>query len=281
MFFFCKSSYRRKEKSSLPVIYRIFESRKRTSLSASQKGSLTLEAACVLPFFCFGMLAICYFFIAVTAAGNVAEGLCEAGKKMAVYASQKEESDSVGEAENIFSLIYVRGEIEKKAGSYLSGLHVNHSSILEEEEMINLAAEYEIKIRVPFFLRKQLLFWQKASVRAWTGQKEKEGEENEDGEGTLVYVTVTGNVYHKDRECSHIRLSIQNVAKTQVAELRNKDGGKYYPCESCGGTGNHVYITETGNRYHSSLTCSGLKRGVIAIPMSQVSNWSACLRCGQ
>lgn len=123
---------------------------------------------------------------------------------------------------------------------------------------------------------------QRARIRAWTGRDKTGGGDGEDAKSNeMVYVTVNGSVYHRSRECSHIRLSVRTVSKAQISGLRNEDGGKYYPCESCGGKGNQVYITETGDRYHSSLTCSRLKRGVLEVPLSQVEKWKPCSRCGK
>ena len=89
-----------------------------------------------------------------------------------------------------------------------------------------------------------------------------------------------GNVYHKSRDCTHIRLSVRQEPESRVSGLRNVDGGKYHPCEKCGGSGSRIYVTDTGDRYHSSAACSGLKREVIEIPLSQAEGWKACSRCG-
>ena len=55
--------------------------------------------------------------------------------------------------------------------------------------------------------------------------------------------------------------------------MRNTYGAKYYPCESCSRNQNPagcVYITSTGNRYHNQETCSGLKRTIRLVKLSQV-----------
>lgn len=40
-----------------------------------------------------------------------------------------------------------------------------------------------------------------------------------------------------------------------------------------------LYITETGNKYHSSLDCSGLKRHIDAVPITEVGGMGACSKC--
>ncbi len=124
----------------------------------------------------------------------------------------------------------------------------------------------------------------RARVRAWTGRTGSGGEEDEgedSGEEETVYVTVTGKVYHRDENCSHIKLSVQTVSRDSLKTKRNASGGKYHACEKCGGgSSDSVYVTVFGDRYHSSLSCSGLKRSVKEVPVSQVKGWRACSKCG-
>lgn len=78
-------------------------------------------------------------------------------------------------------------------------------------------------------------------------------------------------------------LSISSTTLEAVVDQRNEDGGKYYACELCGrdATSNGVvYITESGNAYHSNLGCSGLTRSIYAVPLSEVIGKGVCSRCG-
>lgn len=284
MFFLCSNKYKRKEISSLPRqdCFRK-EGRERISLSVSCKGSLTVETACVLPIFLCGILAFLYFFQAVTMAGKVAEALQDAGKQIAVYAYVKEQAlgEEKTSASKIVSLVYAESRINRALGADAPAVSLMHSSILKRDEMIDLVAEYKFRWKMPFFSLSDFPILQRARVRAWTGSIRAGGGEKEDGETEeRVYVTANGKVYHRSRDCTHIRLSVRQEDKDRVSGLRNADGGKYHPCEKCGGSSSQVYITDTGDRYHSSAACSGLKREVIEVPLSQVEGWKACSRCG-
>lgn len=111
-----------------------------------------------------------------------------------------------------------------------------------------------------------------------------EGEENDEN-GESVYVAENAEVYHLDRECSHLRLSIREVDFDELNNYRNSGGGKYKPCELCGKyeIGDKVYITTDGDRYHTKHTCSGLKRTVSTITESEAQGRGLrlCSRCGK
>ena len=142
-----------------------------------------------------------------------------------------------------------------------------------------LTTEYQVVIPVPLFGIAPVKCSEKMKIKAWSGY-EREGWM--DTGNDTVYVTETGLVYHKDYHCSHLDLSIRMTHLELVEGLRNENGGKYYPCEHCvKGNGGNIYITNSGDRYHSSLSCSGLKRTIYAIPISEAAGKGACSRCGQ
>ena len=128
--------------------------------------------------------------------------------------------------------------------------------------------------------------WQynKVRVHAWTGADRGNGnsEENKKPEN-MVYVTVSGSVYHKKLNCSHLNLSVTKVSGGNVSSKRNENGEKYHACESCSrgqAPESTVYITKSGNRYHNDKNCSGLKRSVRLVKESEAGNLHACKRCG-
>lgn len=131
------------------------------------------------------------------------------------------------------------------------------------------------------FFKGKLLF-RKAEVRAWVGYT-KETFETKDQE-EIVYLTPEGEVCHKSMDCSYLKLSIRSISIGSITEERNLSGGKYLACEYCikkGFSGNTVYITDYGNSYHSTASCRGLKRTIMAVPYSKAGGRRLCSRCGK
>ena len=98
----------------------------------------------------------------------------------------------------------------------------------------------------------------------------------------VVYMTENGSVYHEDRNCTHLQLSISQVSRAEALSQTNQWGKSYSPCEKCKpeASDQTLYITDEGDRYHSNRECSGLKRTVFSVPRSRVRNYRACSRCG-
>ena len=118
-------------------------------------------------------------------------------------------------------------------------------------------------------------------TRAFIGGKLLTGDSGGQLTGeTTVYVAENGVVYHTSRECAHIDLSLHSVYASAVDGLRNSQGGKYYVCELCGGkTPSVVYLTDTGNRYHCSSQCPGIRRTVYEMPLTGGCVLPPCSRC--
>lgn len=261
-------------------------------ITKRKQGSLTLEAACVLPMFLFAMLAVLQFGKVMWVSSAMLAGMQNTAKDMAAYAYIRELDISAGDgvAADLLaggiSAVYARSQIIKNSGfsEDLGRFSLLQSDFLHNN-IIDLAVAYypdDTAMLIPAPKLKAVL---RARVRAWTGREgsgETAGEEGKESqEESTVYVTTTGTVYHKDLNCTHIRLSIQTVTRESVDSKRNSSGGKYHPCERCGsGIGTSVYITDYGDRYHGSLDCSGLKRNILEVPQTEVKGWKPCSKCG-
>ncbi len=118
-------------------------------------------------------------------------------------------------------------------------------------------------------------------IKPWTGYDVTQGK-NRREEDIIVYMTQYGSVYHKDRSCTHISLSIQGVPAAVVGGMVNEEQKAYTPCEYCGDYGfvTMVYITNYGDRYHTSIKCRGLRRYIRSVPLSQVEGVPPCGKCG-
>lgn len=279
---------KRKDRSDLPA--GADETEAKEAAPSGRPGSLTLEAACVMPWFLFAMLAVMQFFKIVTISAAVLAGMQDTAKDMAAYAYIQRLGVSAGEGLTAdlvtggLSAAYAKGRIEQKASFSADDgvLHLWRSSF--HEDIIDLAVTYSAKNTYTLLPIPKVKSALRARVRAWTGRDgDGSGDAEEGGEeqGEMVLVTETGTVYHKDPNCTHLKLSIHRVDRSALGTLRNKSGGKYHACERCGGGGSSLYITDYGDRYHSSLSCSGLKRTVKRVPLSEVENRRACSKCGK
>ena len=100
-----------------------------------------------------------------------------------------------------------------------------------------------------------------------------------------VYITENGRVYHRNSGCSYLNPSVVSCLVNQVDKKRNSSGGRYKPCERCCGAnsngGDVVYITSYGDRYHTDKGCSGIKRGIRQVKLSDVGSMPPCSKCGK
>ncbi len=252
---------------------------KRVSVSASKQASITVEASMTVPIFFLAVITLLYLMEIMAIQTAMRSGLQYAGKKAAEEAyvltmdipSRLEQDivEAIG-AKRLERSIVVGG----RGGVRCDGSRISPRTGIGELQVI-----YEVRLPIPMFGLQPIKYKEKMRIKGWNGY-EKAGLilDNEE----TVYITETGIVYHKNYHCTYLELSIHMVPSGEIGNLRNEGGGKYYPCEHCmRNGGNGVYITDTGNRYHSSLSCSGLKRTIYAVPLSEVVGKGACSRCGR
>ncbi len=259
------------------------------------RGSLTVEAALTLPLILAVLLTFMQFFGAIVFQAKLQSAMENVGRRRSHYYYAVEEIKDEDErsllsdlAEGVVFLVasetVIKGLVleELQGARSPDGLIVNGKSGISfalshyspEDEIIYLTARYKIKIPFLEILRATVQVYQGTAHRIWTGRALPEAEEEQ-----LVYVTENGTVYHTHLSCGSLSLGIKETTLKKVGQARNTSGGKYYPCEYCGdGTGDKVYITTYGDRYHFDRNCSRLKRSITSIPNSQVGDKTLCKR---
>ena len=216
------------------------------SLAPSEyQASICLEASLAFSFFLLffiNIFSIIFLFISYT--GNLAN-LQQQGKKAAAYAYATE------------------------------GIFDSNEDVIRLQKVIGA----EFPLGLLSFSKYKLCV--QCVVKPWTGYDVTGGKKRVE-EDAIVYMTEYGSVYHKNRDCTHLALSIQAVAAYGLSERINEYGECYTACEYCGKNGivTIVYITSYGNRYHTTTKCPGLKRTIKTIPLSQVKGVNPCQKCG-
>ena len=255
--------------------------RERRPIKHKAEGSLTIEASLVIPIFLFAMFLVLSVINLLRFHLNLQEAVHQETKKLALTAYDSWDC-SEGSVRSAVLARLDEGLMNKapiQGGS--SGIDFSGSR-LDNREIVEISAAYEAQLPYDFFHLFDYSFAARCVMHTWIGYEKGLSERTaEKKEEEYVYVTETGTVYHRDRECSYLRLSIRETDRESVKNLRNSSGHKYYACEKCGnGAGSRVYITEDGTCYHSSLSCSGLKRTIMCIPLSEAAGKRPCSRCG-
>ena len=281
------------------------------------KASLTVEAALVMPLFLYFMIAFLYFIQIFSLQEQIQSEITKMGLNLSKTAYVYQEFPGIEEAQNFDQTIFGTdfeiglqeltrtiaegGLLKGCAVKYLDkdwinksciqngfdGISFYSSSVLNDEDCIDIIVRYRVKIPIKLFSLEDMRMIQRVRLRSWTGYEVAASysmEEESDKENELiVYITETGSVYHRSKDCTHIKLSVTSVLGIP-SELRNDNGAKYYSCEACcsGEESNFstYYITSDGTRYHSRNNCSKIKRTVKEIKFSEIGSRLPCKRCG-
>lgn len=267
----------------------------------NNRGSFTVEAALALPVFIFSIAAFIFLFrvilLQVQLQGAMTEASTELQGLAYVDVREKGHDGKQSQFESLSYKVLAKTEIEKyflKKSQYESLLvrkiSYGKSNYERDEGTIDLVASYTIRIPLPVISISTMPVCQRVHTRAFIGVEHLlslNGESGDDkGEnGEYVYITETGTVYHLKLSCSALNLKISQCKRDDIESKRNAAGGKYKKCERCfkgKEEAEHVFICEDGDRYHASLSCSGLKRIIKKVPLEEVKDKvRACYRCGR
>ena len=239
------------------------------------KAAMTVEAALVLPIFLFAMILMGYLGQMIRCQDEVQGALTRIAREASAEYGAFQSSGVKSQAYYIAKLSsYIPGSVGK--------VTFFESHFMEEEDEIDLVAVYQMPTPFAIMGLGNFRFRQRVHTRAFTGV-DRRGKEEEPAE--VVYITNTGRVYHRTRDCTYLKLSISKVLYGDLKFLRNDSGGKYKPCVRCSKgrilvEKDVVWITSYGDRYHTSASCSGLKRKIKEIRLSEVGSRPPCSKCG-
>ena len=245
----------------------------------TSKGSITIEAAFVVPIFFFAMLCMVYLFEMMSLQTTMRNALYSSGKEIAkqaysspIVSSRKVEQlviENIG-ADYLDNSVIVHGS---------KGLDCSNSTSDWNTAVIDLSVSYDLEIPILLFRIPAISCEETLRIKGWTGYAEG-GDVT--GRDEKVYITDYGLVYHKTMDCTYLDLSVQSVDASDIELLRNHSGAKYYPCEACGTDKSilqTVYVTIYGTRYHTSLECKKVKRNVYAVFLEDVYGLGGCSKC--
>ena len=245
-------------------------------------GSMTLEMVVVLPLVAMFLVFFLFLFRVLWVQESMEEALLYASRVLAVTCSDETEKES-----SIQTVYLVKAQLLLQKGLKDSGCPVEFIrggsggiSLLTSDctgDEIILNATYEMRVPCPLIGNYSYHLMQCARSRKWIGNHSLEQDETDED---WVYITPRGEAYHRSLSCNYLDLSIRAVNQRALSTQRNSSGKIYYRCETCGsGASGTVYITNYGTRYHSKLSCSGLKRTVYMVKITQTGGRHACGKC--
>ena len=263
-----------------------------------KQASLTVEAALILPFFLTAMVTVASFINILYVHRAVGMALANTCRKVAVYsypaskAGLADGGDIISLGTEIMTLAYVQADVTAQlSGDALvrelvlseGGISLLRSRLPYGTPIVDLVADYAIRMPVSAFSLPAVHFTQRARMHAFLGHTPKEQTQEEDDEEEMVFITASGVVYHRDSACTYLAPRVYSAGADEAGGLRNADGGKYYACEICGkadhaGTG--IYYTEFGTRWHTDRSCTSIQHEIKEIPLSRVGGRRPCSKCG-
>jgi hypothetical protein len=286
--FYIKTRHRNKvDKRKCLVETPICFKRAFSVLRIGAPASAALEAALVLPIYIYAVLAVAYLLQILNIKATVRNALYEDVRRLSRYSVVMADNNTVSSV--AYNALARKFLLENLSDSFFDnsgitggkwGISFAGSSFLKENNEITVKVTYYLKNPFDIFGIGKTKISQQFTCCAWLGETAAEYESTDEKQ---VYITPEGEVYHESKSCSYLNPSIVSISFDSVGLRRNADGSKYYACEQCAGGAkpSTVYITSYGNRYHTDRNCSGLKRSVFCVPLSEASDRRACKKCGK
>ena len=224
--------------------------------------------------------------------GNLEVALWDAGRQVGIYggilnagdAGEKEDNgDRLGTV--AVSYTYVKNQICNQLGEeYLeqSPLEQGADSLqfLEsstKNDICEIVVTYGISPLTEVLGFRKFRMANRYYGHLWNGYAIPGTENDEE----YVYVTEDSEVYHRSRECTHLRLSVRRVEAAEIPK-------GYHPCEKCMVQKKMplprkrmaTIFARRVNVITEGGTAPGLREPYIAIARKDVDGYRECSRCG-
>lgn len=262
--------------------------------TGKREGSMSVEAALVLPLFLFFFLNLGSAMEIMRLHGRLETALWEVGREAGVYGcilrgeGELEKETLVSEiGDLILSYTYVKGRIKEYLGKeYLDtsplrdgsdGLHFLGSDLVNEEDLLEIVLTYQVE---PFWKLagfRSFFMENRYYGRMWTGYDLEKIDQ------TVYYLAENGEVYHRNQNCTHLMLHVQGIRRENLNAAVNREGRHYRACSKCvqGRIPEALWIAREGECYHARRECSGLKRRYRAVTWEEAKKYRPCSRCGK
>lgn len=266
----------------LQVQGQIYEKRpkkRKRACSFTSTGSITIEAAIALTMFISLIVFVLSFVMMINTQFSVQMKMNNIALITAKSRFYIELADKVTDYNDYLNKLKndIRENKDKLTRSdFWSGIkNAQYKEEATQDGKVDIILKYALKTSV---FNKYISVQQRCIVKDWTGKDITKPQ-------NIVYITQNGKVYHVTKECSHLSLTISKAVYSELNSLRNAYGEKYSRCSICVKSklsdAEKIFITEDGNRYHSSLTCSGLTRNIISVDKDSVGTMPVCSSCGK
>lgn len=277
-----------KIKETLQVWQNIYPQRprhKERAVLSAFDGSMTVEAAIVLPVFLMVICGMVRFFVLISFQNILQTDMENVARHLGCIQYIEDNDSKI--SQTYAGLKIMSGKAANKADDVgikggMYGVSLLQSDISPDNEINTLAADYLWDTSLlPGSNGFYFHLVQKCSYIPWIGESivKKDLEQTDD----TVYITKNGSVCHKSKECTYLTRCIKNVRYGEIADIRNISGGRYKACERCVNkkfvNTDIVYITDYGDRYHSKKECNTLKRYIQEVKLSEVRNKRMCKKC--
>lgn len=265
----------------------------------NKNGSVTLEAAILLPIVIVGILTLAYLMKIIYFQEVIFHALVNEARKTSAEAYLNElEIIPEGVAGELLrigpqNILVFESRFKKNlfmnSKNYLKDIKISRFRYLFSEggidDLINIKLSYCVTLRLPIGYVKKVNVTQGVLMRAWTGCNDDnqpmpfELMEKEEQCQTAFVFPRAGDRYHV-RDCSY-------VANEPTMEILNDAIRKSYkPCELCDAfektNGSTVFcFKEYGTAYHTS-DCPSVDKYIIEIEISEAEGqgFQKCTKCG-